>query len=95
MKIGGYRLIPIFGNTKKWVKQDIKTIKRSAIKTLKVMPLIIVISFFLSAAVDYLLAKQFNIAEIFIYFIIMTPYAILGFFLVHVMKTKGYDIGTP
>lgn len=89
----GYRgYIPLFGHTKEWFRKDIETIKNSAKTTVKNTPLIVSVTFFLVSLVYFLGVSRFSLFEVVIYSIIFSPLSILGYFLLHVMKTKGYDI---
>lgn len=90
-----YSHVPLRGETKEWFAQDIKTIKKSAIQTVKVGPLIALITAVVTLAGYLLLSPAFNVAEFGMYLVVFVPVAILAFFLLHVMKTKGYDIRTP
>lgn len=84
--------IPLIGNTKEWFKRDIETIKNSTKITIKKIPQIISITFLLVGIVYFLVTFRFNLYEVLIYFIIFSPISILGYFLLHVVKTKGYDV---
>jgi hypothetical protein len=95
MKISQYREIPILGDTKGWFKRDTQTIRNSSEVTVRRIPLIILITFVLTCLIYYLTTSEINLFEILVYFSIFAPITIIAFFLLHVMKTKGYDITAP
>ena len=69
MKIGQYREIPIFSDTKGWFKKDIKTIKNSLKVTLIRIPMIVLITFILTSLIYFLFTSRLNFYEIFVYFL--------------------------
>lgn len=87
-----YSHVPLIGKTKAWFVQDIKTIKHSAGITAKRAPLVGQITTVVTCVGYLFLSPVFNVAEFGMYLVVFVPIAILAFFLLHVMKTKGYDI---
>ncbi|MBL7159197.1 hypothetical protein ISS85_01865 [Candidatus Microgenomates bacterium] len=87
--------VPIKGHTKEWFKRDIETIKNSVRSTAKAIFLIGLFTFLATAGIYYLITFRLDLFEIVIYSLIFWPVVVLGYFLLHVMKTKGYDIRTP
>lgn len=87
-----YSHVPLRGKTKEWFAQDIKTIKHSAVITTKRAPLVGLITTVVTCVGYLFLSPVFNVAELGMYLVVFVPIAILAFFLLHVMKTKGYDI---
>jgi len=76
-----------------WFKKDIKTIKNSLRKTLKIAPL-----FLVPSAILYIIVSQSTelSADYNLILKIILPFfliLLLGYFLVNVLITKGYDIG--
>ncbi|MDD2822573.1 MAG: hypothetical protein PHQ59_00690 [Candidatus Daviesbacteria bacterium] len=81
-------------STKDWFKRDINTIKNSFIYTLKKLHMITLFALVFSGILTYLY-NDFSINKIIAYTIIFLPISFIGFFMVHVIETKGYDIDTP
>ena len=91
---GHLSYIPLIGHTKEWFKRDIKTIKKSLFTTLKYSPFLLILEIGIVCLTYYLSTTSFVISEIFVYIIIFSPIILLAFFLLHIMKTKGYDMGS-
>lgn len=77
-----------------WIRRDLRTIKSSFVVTLKLSPIIILAT---ACVIIFIQAifSSFDIDSLVGYAIILSPISVLGFFLAHVLATKGYAIDTP
>lgn len=92
---GHFSYIPIKGHTKEWFKKDLQTIRNSFKKTLKIAPIIFLITFLTTCCLIYFSSHQLIFDLIIAYTLSFGMIVNLGFFLLHVLKTKGYDIESP
>lgn len=87
--------VPLLGNTKEWFKRDIQTIKKSTKSTLKNLHWIYFATFTIFSAIDYLFTSSFNLKSNLLISLALFPVVIVGYLMLHILKTKGYDITPP
>jgi hypothetical protein len=95
MSVIGYghlNQIPIKGSTKEWFKKDLATIKKSLRSTFRNAVWIYLISLLFSVVTNI---KYIDAKIILYYSVVFLPIFLLGYLMLHVLKTKGYDIRTP
>ena len=90
-----YSHIPLRGHTKEWFQKDIQTIKHSAAITLKRSPYIVLIVLVLASVLGVIYFQESRLYYIVWYTVLFSLISILGYFLLHVLKTKGYDVSSP
>lgn len=87
-----YRHIPIRGNTKAWFKHDFQVIKNSFISTLKNFHLITLFTCLIVLALWYF-GDMFTFTGFLWYLVSFDLIFTFGYFLLKVLKDKGYDVG--
>jgi hypothetical protein len=82
------------GSTVWWFKKDLKTIINSFKLTIRLSPLIGSVTFLAVLGIDYFVDQKISGVEVVILTLIFWPISLLGFFMLHVLETKGYKIKT-
>lgn len=87
--------IPISDHTREWFKKDIVTVRKSTGVTIRRAPTIIFLASILTVIAQRFIYPECDIKICIISAASFSLIAVFAFFLLHVLKTKGYDIRTP
>lgn len=79
-------------DTHYWIKHDLRTIKKSLVRSMKVSPIILVISILFGMFVTLITRGILQQNLIFLYSSLFFPILLFGYFMLHILATKGYDI---